>query len=75
MDKQTRKERLTYMLKHVRLEKSILELTENNILNQLQKLKRVHDRHCYNCDETWIDAKYSTAGCPFCKSHHVLPTP
>ena len=71
MDKQTKKERLTYMLKHVRLEKSLLELTESGIINQLQRLKRVHDRRCYNCDETWVDTKYSMVGCPFCKSYRV----
>jgi len=73
MDKKAKKERLEYMLNHVRLEMRILELTETGILNQLSRLKRVHDKHCYSCDETWVSEKYhDIQGCPFCKSRFAF---
>lgn len=40
MDKQTKKERLEYYLKCVRTEQSLLEITENSILNQLRVIKK-----------------------------------
>ena len=51
MDDYGLKERLTYMLKHVRTEQQILTLTENSLLIQLQRIKNEEKRQLTSCVE------------------------
>ena len=44
MDDYGLKDRLKYMLKHVRTEQQILTLTENSLLVQLQRIKNEEKR-------------------------------